>query len=163
VESAAQTFIKLTVGLSYPMFIVTTAVGDQRDGCLIGFATQSSVHPGRFLACLSRKNRTLELAREAEALAVHLVPRAEMQLAELFGGETGDEIDKFEHCAWREGPEGMPILAACASWFVGAIASRHDLGDHEGYLLAPIAAHHEPGGELLYFDDVRHIEPGHEA
>jgi len=161
-DGVDKIFTKLTFALNYPVFIVTTAVGDQREGCLIGFATQTSVHPGRFLACLSRKNRTLALAREAAALAVHCVPRGERQLAELFGGETGDELDKFEHCDWREGPSGMPILARCESWFVGEIRSRHDLGDHEGYLLHPVAARHEPG-ELLYFDDVRHIEPGHEA
>jgi flavin reductase (DIM6/NTAB) family NADH-FMN oxidoreductase RutF len=162
VDSVADVFGKLALQLNFAMFIVTTAVGERREGCLIGFATQTSVHPGRFLVCLSRKNRTLDLARDAEALAVHLVPREERELAELFGGETGDEIDKFERCDWRDGPLGMPLLDRCPSWFVGRICSRHDLGDHEGYLLDAIAARHEPG-ELLYFDDVRHIEPGHEA
>ena len=36
----------------------------------------------------------------------------------------------------RAGPRGLPILDGCPSWFAGAILSRHDLGDHEGYLLA---------------------------
>ena len=44
----------------------------------------------------------------------------------------------------------------------GAIVARHDLGDHEGCLLAPFEARHVPG-ELLYFQDVKDIEPGHEA
>jgi len=162
VNTVQQIFTKLTYELNFPMFIVTTAVGDRRAGCMIGFATQTSVNPGRFLACLSRRNRTVRLARDAQALAVHFAPREATELAELFGGETGDEIDKFERCAWREGPLGMPLLTGCPSWFVGRICSRHDLGDHEGYLLQPVAAQHEPG-ELLYFDDVRYIEPGHEA
>lgn len=154
--------MKLTVGLNYPVFIVTTAAGDRREGCLIGFATQTSVHPGRFLACLSRENRTCRLARQAEALAVHLVPRERTELAELFGGQTGDDVDKFERCEWSPGPRGLPILGGCPSWFAGAILSRHDVGDHEGYLLDPIEARCEPG-ELLYFGDVKYIEPGHPA
>ncbi len=161
-DLVAQTFMKLTSRLNYPMFIVTTAVGERREGCLIGFATQTSLHPGRFLACLSRKNRTQRLAREAEALAVHLAPRDDDDLVALFGGETGDEIDKFEHCEWSGGAGGMPILDGCPNWFVGTIASRHDLGDHEGYLLDPIDARCEPA-ELLYFHDVKDIEPGHAA
>jgi flavin reductase (DIM6/NTAB) family NADH-FMN oxidoreductase RutF len=161
VDGVAETFIELTGRLNYPMFIVTTAVGERREGCLIGFATQTSVDPGRFLACLSRKNRTYRLARDADALAVHLAPR-DGELAELFGAETGDEIDKFEHCAWHDGPHGMPILAGCPNWFVGTIGSRHDLGDHEGYLLHPVQARCEPA-ELLYFHDVKDIEPGHSA
>jgi len=162
VESVAETFTKLTLELNYPIFIVTTAVGERREGCVMGFATQTSLDPGRFLACLSRENRTYRLAREAEALAVHVAAPQHEQLVELFGGETGDEIDKFERCAWRVGPRGMPILDACQSWFVGAILSRHDLGDHVGHLLEPVQARHEPM-QLLYFQDVKDIEPGHPA
>jgi flavin reductase (DIM6/NTAB) family NADH-FMN oxidoreductase RutF len=162
VAATREIFTKLAAALNYPVFVVTTAVGEQRAGCVIGFATQTSVDPGRFLACLSRENRTCRLALGAEALAVHLLPREQAALAELFGGETGDEVDKFARCEWRDGPHGMPILAACPSWFVGTIASRHDLGDHVGHLLVPVAAQHEDG-ELLYFRDVKYIEPGHPA
>jgi flavin reductase (DIM6/NTAB) family NADH-FMN oxidoreductase RutF len=160
VAATAKIFERLTAALDYPLFVVTVAVADARAGCVIGFATQTSVHPGRFLACLSRANRTQRLARDADALAVHLLPRERTDLAELFGGETGDEVDKFARCDWTEGPRGLPILAGCPSWFTGSILSRHDLGDHEGFLLAPIDAGHEPG-ELLYFHDVKDIEPGH--
>ncbi|MEY2516294.1 MAG: hypothetical protein QOJ89_3652 [bacterium] len=161
-DSVAETFTTLTARLNYPIFIVTTAVGERREGCVVGFATQTSVDPGRFLACLSRKNRTYRLAHDADALAVHFAPRDDDELVELFGGETGDEIDKFSRCEWHEGPHGMPILGGCPNWFVGTIRSRHDLGDHQGYLLAPVAARCEPA-ELLYFHDVKDIEPGHSA
>jgi flavin reductase (DIM6/NTAB) family NADH-FMN oxidoreductase RutF len=162
VDEAPEIFVRITTDLNYPIFVVTTAVGERRAGCVVGFATQTSVDPGRFLACLSRENRTCRLAREADALAVHVVAPEHERLVELFGGETGDEIDKFERCAWQEGPRGIPILADCPSWFVGAILSRHDLGDHVGHLLDPIAAHHAPA-ELVYFQDVKDVEPGHPA
>jgi flavin reductase (DIM6/NTAB) family NADH-FMN oxidoreductase RutF len=162
VSEVAKRFGELTRALNYPVFIVTAAAGERREGCIIGFATQTSLHPGRFLACLSRENRTYRLAQEVDALAVHLVPRERNDLVELFGGETGDEIDKFAHCEWSPGPRELPILAGCPSWFAGEVLSRHDLGDHEGYLLEPIDARHEPG-ELLYFHDVKDIEPGHPA
>ncbi len=160
-SDAAKTFLKLAGSLDYPVFIVTTIAGDEREGCVIGFATQCSFHPARFLACLSRANRTFRLAQEAEALAVHLVPRAAIELVELFGGETGDEIDKFERCAWSTGPRGLPILDDCPSWFAGEIRARHDLGDHMGMLLEPIDARFEPG-EFVSFREVRDVEPGHE-
>jgi flavin reductase (DIM6/NTAB) family NADH-FMN oxidoreductase RutF len=162
VDEVAQTFVKLMGMLDYPVFIVTTAAGERREGCVIGFATQASVHPARFLACLSRRNRTHRLAREVDALAVHFVPRDRFDLVELFGGETGDEVDKFARCEWRAGPRDLPILAGCPSWFAGSVLSRHDLGDHEGFLLSPLQACHE-SGELSYFQAVRTIEPGHAA
>lgn len=158
----ATTFLRLAGSLDYPLFIVTTADGDRREGCVIGFATQCSFHPARFLACLSRENRTYRLALEAAALAVHLVPRAQAPLAELFGGETGDEIDKFERCDWQPGPCGLPILDGCPSWFAGRILERIDLGDHVGFWLEPIDARFAPGEEIVSFQAVKDvIEPGH--
>src|SRR5690242_15425133 len=86
--------------LDYPMFIVTTAAGGERAGCLVGFASQASIHPARFLVCLSDKNRTYRIARDATHLAVHFVPADRADLAELFGGETGDEVEKLARTAW---------------------------------------------------------------
>ena len=61
-------------------------------------------------------------------------------LAELFGGQTGDRVDKFAHCEWRPGPAGVPILVRCENWFAGRVLERLDAGDHDAFLLAPIAA-----------------------
>lgn len=154
-------FEELMGTLDHPLFIVTTAHQGQRSGCLVGFATQTSIHPPRFLVALSDKNRTLGLARGAEHLAVHLVPDDATALAELFGGRTGDELDKFAHCAWHEGPHGLPILDDCESWFAGRVLERRELGDHIGFLLAPEEAEHRGGGRQLHFDRARSIEPGH--
>jgi flavin reductase (DIM6/NTAB) family NADH-FMN oxidoreductase RutF len=162
VSGPASTFLKLAGSLDYPLFIVTACDGERREGCVIGFATQCSFHPPRFLACLSRENRTYRLALDVEALAVHLIPRSQLALAKLFGGETGDEIDKFEHCEWHEGPRGLPILDGCPSWLAGEILARHDLGDHVGFWLDPFEARFEPDEEIVYFQAVKDlIEPGH--
>jgi flavin reductase (DIM6/NTAB) family NADH-FMN oxidoreductase RutF len=44
----------------------------------------------------------------ANTLVVHFVPEQAEELALLFGGETGDEVDKFARCEWRPGPDGDP-------------------------------------------------------
>jgi flavin reductase (DIM6/NTAB) family NADH-FMN oxidoreductase RutF len=161
-RDVAETFLSIAGSIDYPILIVTTAAGDARAGCVVGFATQSSFDPPRFLVCLSRANRTFRVAAEADALAVHLVPRAAAGLVELFGGETGDDVDKFERSAWTPGPRGLPILDDCPSWFAGEVRDRLDLGDHVGYLLAPCAATFEDG-DWVTVHDVRHVEPGHPA
>ena len=158
-------FDTIVGSLDYPMFIATTVAGGEPSGCLVGFATQCSIDPPRFLVCISDKNRTHRvLERGAETMAVHVVPRGAGDLVELFGGETGDEIDKFERCAWHEGPRGLPILDDCPSWLAGEILARHDLGDHVGFLLAPLEVRYAPGEEIVYFQEVKDdIEPGHPA
>ena len=114
-----RTFNALVSELDYPMFVVTTAAGGERAGCLVGFATQSSIDPPRFLVCLSKQNRTYRVARDADLLAVHSLPADATDLAELFGGETGDRVDKFAQCDWRPGARAecrCSSDAATASW-----------------------------------------------
>src|SRR5688500_16224235 len=125
--------------LDYPMFIVTAAAGGERAGCLIGFATQASIDPARFLICLSDKNRTYRVAQSTDVLGVHLVPADRDDLAELFGAHTGDEIDKFARCEWEESPEGVPVLSGCPNRFTGQVLERITAGDHQALLLEPIA------------------------
>jgi len=158
----AEAFHELTGELDYPMFIATTVADGERAGCLLGFATQCSIDPPRFLVCLSDKNHTCRVAMRAGFMAVHFVPASAERLAELFGGTTGDEVDKFAGCEWHEGPRGLPILAECDNWFAGAILARHDLGDHVGFLLDPIAASTGTPLDEFTFHRARRIEPGHE-
>ncbi|WP_367593460.1 flavin reductase family protein [Mycobacterium asiaticum] len=158
---------RLTKLMNNAMVIVTTQVttqaGDHRSGCLVGFSTQAGINPPRFLVCLSQTNHTFEVAARAEHLAIHLLSRDATDLAELFGGETDDEVDKFEHCAWHSGPRGMPILDKAAAWLVGETVDRIDFGDHTGYLLQPVDAWFADGAaDLIHFADVMTMEPGHD-
>ena len=158
----ASAFESLIGRLDLPMFIVTAAAGGTRAGCLAGFATQTSIGPPRFLVCISDKNRTCRVAREASVLGVHLVPEDRADLAELFGGRTGDEIDKFARAAWHDGPEGVPVIDACPSWFAGRILERAPLGDHVGHLLDPFGGN-DAGDRWLGLARAMRIDPGHEA
>ncbi|HYZ69628.1 MAG TPA: flavin reductase family protein [Mycobacterium sp.] len=159
-----EAFEKLVSLLDYPMFVVTTRVDDETAGCLVGFASQVSIYPQRFLVGLSKRNHTYRVAKSAGHLAVHVVERRHCELARLFGSETGDRTDKFAECAWHSGPQGLPILDDAAGWFTGAVLSRYDLGDHVGFLLEPIAGSAPAKlGQLVTFSDVRDLEPGHEA
>ena len=160
---AAATFHKLVGDLEYPMFIVTARAAGEPLGCLVGFATQTSMDPPRFAVCLSHNNRTYRRGRDSELLGVHCVPADAEALAELFGGETGDAVDKFERCGWHEGPGGVPLLDECPNRFVGRVLWRADAGDHDVFLVEPVAAEAAPGGEEFSFHRARRIEPGHEA
>ena len=160
--SIDEEFAGLVEQLDYSLCIVTAAHEDERDGCLIGFATQVSIHPARFLACLSVKNRTYRIATQAQTLVVHLVPADADDLAELFGGETGDEVDKFARCQWEPGPDGAPILSDLDSWFAGRVLGHVGFGDHVGFVLEPIEVRQSQAQDPLTFRRGRAIEPGHE-
>ncbi|MFF9604037.1 flavin reductase family protein [Streptomyces sp. NPDC014684] len=141
--------------------VVTAAAGGERAGCLVGFASQCSMRPPRFTVWLSKANRTYEVARAARCLAVHLLTGDQRALLEIFGGETGDEVDKFARVPWREGPDGAVVLRDAAAWFVGTVLSRTDGGDHVGFVLDPVRGGGGRGGPLLRLSDAKPVEPGH--
>ncbi|WP_313675366.1 flavin reductase family protein [Mycolicibacterium sp.] len=164
-QSGAEAFGNITGALDYPMFVVTTRVGEHRTGCLVGFTSQVSIRPPRFLVGLSKRNHTYRIASlGATHLAVHLLTREHRELARLFGSLTGDKVDKFARCDWWAGPEGLPILSDAAAWFAGRVLSRVDLGDHLGHLTEPVAGcSPKQLTNLVTFSDVRDLDPGHEA
>ena len=158
-------FGDLVGSLDYPMFIVTTAAGEERAGCLVGFAAQCSIDPPLFTVWLSDKNHTCRVAARASTLVVHLPSLGDRQLGELFGSETGDEVDKFARCDWHVGPDGVPVLDAVPRWFAGRIIGRTPTGDHVAHLLEPTEASTDgdDGWRQLNFQSIKDLDPGHEA
>jgi flavin reductase (DIM6/NTAB) family NADH-FMN oxidoreductase RutF len=163
VAASDHIFNRIIGALDYPLLIATTEAASDRAGCLVGFASQCSIDPLRFLVCLSDRNRTFRLATRADALGVHAVSEAEADLVELFGGETGDDVDKFDRCAWTAGPAYVPILDRPPAWFVGSIVGTGDVGDHAAFLLEPIAGELRRRFEPLSTSFAANLEPGHEA
>ena len=153
-------FERLVATLDYPLYVVTTAVDGEPAGCLVGFGTQCSIHPPRFLACISEKNHTFLLARKASVLAVHFIEERNRDIAEIFGGATGDEVDKFARVRWHPA-DGVPILDDCERWFAGSVLERIPFGDHVGFLLAPIDTAEHAHSEQLTYQHARDIKPGH--
>lgn len=163
-NDATERFQELTAHFDYPMFVVTTAVGETRAGCLVGFCTQCSIDPARFVVFLSDKNYTYRVAKQADALGVHLVPADSGDVARLFGEETGDDVDKFERVQWRPGALGVPLLDACGDRFVGRIVEHISTkgGDHLGFVLEPLEV--DAGGRTFFpFSKAQELTPGHEA
>src|SRR3954451_14252328 len=95
------------------MAIVTTVSGGERAGCLVGFHAQCSIDPPRYVVWLSKANHTYRIALLAGHMAVPFLDEADHDLAELFGGSTGDEVDKLARCDWEGGPDGVPLLERC--------------------------------------------------
>lgn len=150
-------------GVATPMHIVTAAANGERSGCLVGFGTRVSVDPPLYLVCLSETNHTYAVALASDLLAVHLVGPEQHDLAELFGGETGDVVDKFARWPWHPGPDGVPILEDCPHVMIGRVVERRPWGDHTAHLLEPVSVEVRNGRPGLDLTDVQDIQPGHDA
>jgi flavin reductase (DIM6/NTAB) family NADH-FMN oxidoreductase RutF len=161
----SDTFARVCASLDVPMAIVTAFDGHECSGCLVGFHTQCSIEPQRWLVCISKKNHTYGTARNAEWLALHFLRADQHGLAQVFGGVTGDEIapaEKFARWAWRPGPAGTPLLDGC-DFVAGRVLERIDAGDHVAHIIeiADAGRRHAPASQLGS-QAVHDIHPGHE-
>lgn len=147
-----------------PAVIVTTVAGGRRSGCLVTYTSPCSMAPPLYGVWLSVLNLTHEVAARAPALAVHFLDRQNLPLAELFGGTSGYDHDKFRGAELHEGPDGLPVLAGTAGYLLGRVTARLGTGDHTLHVLDPFEVRAAGrSGPRLTFDDVRHIQPGRQA
>lgn len=161
-----EALAQLCASLDFPMTVVTAFDGHERSGCLVGFHTQCSITPHRWLVCISTANHTYGVAVNSEWLVLHLLRDDQHALAELFGGETEDALaphEKFDSVTWRPGPGGVPVLAGC-DWIAGRVLERVEVGDHVAHVLDIL----ETGMDHVHAPQlgsqrVHDIQPGHPA
>jgi flavin reductase (DIM6/NTAB) family NADH-FMN oxidoreductase RutF len=157
-------FDDLVAHVDPPLAVVTTVANGERAGCLIGFHAQCSITPQRYAIWLSKANHTFRVALHAQDFAVHFVRSDGLDVARLFGTQTGDELDKFDTCAWQPGPGGVPVLDACPDHFVARKVALLDEGsDHVCIVLEPTEASASGTLQPLRLSAAKDLTPGHEA
>ncbi len=164
ISGSSDGFSSVVDRLDYPMFVVTTRAGNERSGCLVGFATQAGIDPPRFLVGLSDKNRTFRVATAADHLAVHVLDRRHLPWRRCSAGRRATKWTSSRDAggakvrtgcrSWTIPPRGSPVRSSAGSnsattW---ASCSPPDLGELRGDLT-----------DLVTFRDVRDIDAGHDA
>ena len=160
----AERFADMTARFDPPLVIATTAAEGFRAGCVVGFHSQASIDPSRYALWISKANFTYRVALLASHLAVHRLDARHHELARLFGGTTGDEVDKFADVAFAAGPFGVPVLTDCADRFVlERVGMWDDGGDHVCFVGAPIDVNVEPQHlAALRVSDATDFDAGHD-
>ena len=101
---ARHDFNTLMAALDSALIVVTTADERERAGCLVEFHGPSSIEPQRYCVWLSKANYTYRVALYASHLVIHFLTADDLPLAELFGTQTGDTVDKFAGLPVDPGP-----------------------------------------------------------
>jgi flavin reductase (DIM6/NTAB) family NADH-FMN oxidoreductase RutF len=163
VEDIAR-FDEFMSHVARPMVVVTAIAGTTLAGCLVGFHSQSSIEPPQYAVWISKANRTFRVAALADVFAVHFLEPRNRALAELFGGVTGDDEDKFSECSWHAGPGGVPLLDDCAARIAMRRVALHDAGgDHACFVLEPLMVSAPDSFQPLESTDLGDIVAGHAA
>lgn len=158
-----EAFEALMSSLDPPLVVVTTAVGDERAGCLVGFHAQSSIDPGRYCIWLSKANHTYRLALRSTHLGIHFLDEDQLATAVRFGTLTGDDVDKFEGLAVAVGAGGTPLLVEAPNRMVNRRVALLDEGaDHVCVTTEPVTAETAGPFRPLRLSAAVDLVPGHD-
>lgn len=87
--------------------------------------------------------------READHVGVHILGEHQQELAATFARSGADRFGA--PTAWREGPQGVPVLDGVLAWLVCRVHARVPAGDHRIVLAEVVVG--DPAGAgrpLLY-------------
>jgi len=150
--------------VDYSLYVVTVRSPDaEMSGCLAGFVTQCSIDPPNFLVCISKANHTLSVAERSSGMGLHLLGADQVDVARLFGEETGDLVDKFTSVDWRLGSTGAPLLVETAVNLEGRILGHFSVGDHEAFLMRAVRSVAGGHDGILTYRNAPPLRPGHPA
>lgn len=159
---STDAFDALAAATDPAMLVVTTADGEERGGCLVGFHCQSSIDPPRYTVWLSKANHTYRLALRATHLGLHFLGEEHRGLAERFGTVTGDDTDKFSGLPMETGAHGVPLLLDVPGRLVvRRLALLDEGGDHVCLTTEPVSVAGDPPSAPLRLSVCRDFEPGH--
>ncbi|MFC6694912.1 flavin reductase family protein [Nocardioides daphniae] len=157
-------FDTLMESVDTPLVVVTTAAEGTLAGCVVGFHAQSSIDAEGYSFWLSKANHTYRTSLRSAHFAVHFLTTEDLDLAERFGTQTGEETDKFSGLDVELDEHGVPVIRACPNrMLVDRVAVLDDGGDHVCVTTRVRSAASSGPFTPLRLSDAAHFEPGHDA
>jgi flavin reductase (DIM6/NTAB) family NADH-FMN oxidoreductase RutF len=157
-------FGRLMASVDPPLIVLTTAVGNDRAGCLVGFHAQSSITPQHYCVWLSKANQTYRVGLRAAHFAVHFLTTDDLGLAERFGTLSGEDTDKFAGLDVDLDPHGVPLLKACPNRMsLERIAVLDDGSDHVCLTTRVRSARSGEHFAPLRVSSATHLDAGHSS
>jgi len=134
--------------LTYGIYVVGVAGGEQRDAFTAAWVMQTSFDPLLLALSINPEHASYPLLHAGRGFTVNVLKQGQLDLARRFGTRSGRDEDKLEGIRWRPGRNGAPILEEALAYFDCELAGRTPAGDHElvlgrvtgGKILDPDAA-----------------------
>ncbi|MFF7451687.1 MULTISPECIES: flavin reductase [unclassified Streptomyces] len=119
----------------------------------VGFTATSltsvSVEPPMLSFGIGTGASSWPVISEADHVGVHILGEHQQELAATFARSGADRFGA--PTAWREGPEGVPVLDDVLAWLVCRVVARVPAGDHRIVLAEVVLGDPAgPGRPLLY-------------
>ncbi len=117
--------------LASPVVVVGAADGERRGGLTAAWVSRVSASPPLLVVSVSPLRHTHGLLRDGGEFTVSVLREGQVEVARLFGLQSGRDLDKWERTPAVLLGGGVPALRDCAARLLCRLAGRHPAGDHE--------------------------------
>jgi len=97
-------------------------------GMTVNSFTSVSLDPLLILVCIDRDATSHASILASGSFSVNVLAGDQEGVARRFATAPADT--RFEGVAWREGPEGLPLLEGVVAWLACSVHAVHAAGDH---------------------------------
>ena len=127
-----QTKSDLLHKLTYGLYVLTSAEGDERGGMLVTWVTQASFDPALLAVAVQKSAHTTGLMRKSGTFALNFMADEQRKEAGAFGKKYAKVGDKFADFAHHPGAvTGSPILDDALGYLECRVTGWLTGGDHD--------------------------------
>ncbi len=117
--------------LTYGVYAIGVAAGEQRDAFTAAWVIQASFEPLLLALSINPHNASYRLLHAGGGFSVNVLKPEQLDLARRLGTRSGRDEDKLAGVLWRPGRSGAPILQEALAYFECELAGSMAAGDHE--------------------------------
>ncbi len=127
----AETRKKVLRRLTYGLYILAAASGDEMAAATVTWLSQASFTPPLVVVAVKKGSHLHELVQRAGSFAVSIIAENQRDLAAAFFRGSKLENGLLNGYAFERGPvTGAPLLTDLPAWFEARITDTIDRGDH---------------------------------
>jgi flavin reductase (DIM6/NTAB) family NADH-FMN oxidoreductase RutF len=117
--------------LTYGVYVVGVADGDERDAFTAAWVMQTSFDPLLLALSINPEHASYPLLHAGRGFTVNVLKQGQHDLARRFGTRSGRDEDKLAGIRWRPGRTGAPILQDALAYFDCELTGHTPAGDHQ--------------------------------
>ena len=139
--------------IGYGLYVVTSHDGAKDNGLIVNTVMQLTSDPMRVAVAINKLNYSHDTIRESGKMNVNcLTTEAPFKVFEVFGFQSGRDVDKFADCQPQRSENGLIVLPKYINaYFSLQVTDYVDLGTHGLFICAVEEAKVLSGAESMTY------------
>jgi len=135
--------------LTAPVTVVGASSAGVLGGLTAAWVTRVSLLPPLLVVAIGRKRHTWGVLAAADELSISVLHEDQLEVARLFGMNSGRDIDKWALTPHDLIGDGVPVVADCSARYLCRLTDRFATGDHDCLVCEILTAETIRGAPVL--------------